>query len=241
MTAFMRLCILFATITTMVVIVVVGSLSAPTAADAHVQASNPPVDTSTRVVQTVPHVKQQVPANATGFADVVMGSPLPAGMTPPTPTPLPTLRRAVVGPADAVAGTTRETGQLDRWTVGKHETLSEISLKALGSARRWHEIALLNPSVDPDRMTVGTVLKLPVDTPVSSGTARSAETVSSQPETVRGQRTYQVQDGDSLSSIAARLLGSPNDWQRIFEANRAIMKNDPDRLSTGMTLVIPAR
>ena len=50
-----------------------------------------------------------------------------------------------------------------------------------------------------------------------------------------------VQDGDSLSSISARLLGSPNDWRRIFEANRTIMKNDPDRLSAGMTLVIPTR
>lgn len=241
MTAFMRLCILFATITTMVVVVVVGSLSAPTAADAHMQASNPPVNTSTRVVHTAPLAKQQVQANATGLADVVMGSPLPAGMTPPTPTPLPTVRRAVVAPPGAVVGTTRGAGQSDRWTVGKHETLSEISLKALGSARRWHEIALLNPSVDPDRMTVGTVLKLPVDTPVSSGTARSTETAQAQPETVRGQRTYLVQDGDSLSSIAARLLGSPNDWRRIFEANRTTMKNDPDRLSAGMTLVIPTR
>ena len=236
MTAFTRLCILFATIATMLVIVVVGSLAARTSAEGHVQASNPPEETTMRVVQTAPRLKPVVKANATGFADVVMGQPLPAGMTPPTPTPLPTLRRAVVRSAGAVTGTTRAAGQLDRWTVGKHETLSEISLKALGSARRWHEIALLNPTVDPARMTVGTVLKLPVDT-----LARSVETTPTQPEAVRGQRTYLVQGGDSLSSIAARLLGSANDWRRIFEANRGIMKNDPDRLSAGMTLVIPTR
>jgi uncharacterized protein YidB (DUF937 family) len=51
-------------------------------------------------------------------------------------------------------------------------------------------------------------------------------------------RTYTVVSGDTLSGISKRFYNDANQWQRIFEANRDILKN-PDRISPGQNLRIP--
>lgn len=51
-------------------------------------------------------------------------------------------------------------------------------------------------------------------------------------------RTYTVVAGDSLSKIAKRFYGDANQWKRIFEANRDIIKN-PDLIHPGQTLKMP--
>lgn len=51
-------------------------------------------------------------------------------------------------------------------------------------------------------------------------------------------RTYEVLPGDSLSSIAQRFYGSPNEWRKIFAANQDVLPN-PDRLTPKMVLRIP--
>lgn len=51
-------------------------------------------------------------------------------------------------------------------------------------------------------------------------------------------RTYVVVAGDSLSKIAQHQYGSASKWPRIFEANRAVIK-DPDLIYPGQELRIP--
>lgn len=53
---------------------------------------------------------------------------------------------------------------------------------------------------------------------------------------------YVVQPGDTLSTIAGRLYGdvAPGAWRAIWEANRATIGNDPNRLRVGMQLTLPA-
>ena len=51
-------------------------------------------------------------------------------------------------------------------------------------------------------------------------------------------KTYVVQKGDSLSKIAKHEYGNANEWRRIFEANKDILK-DPDVILPGQTLKIP--
>ena len=53
------------------------------------------------------------------------------------------------------------------------------------------------------------------------------------------QRSYTVQAGDSLSKISKQFYGDPNDYMKIFEANRDLLK-DPNKISPGQTLKIPA-
>ena len=50
--------------------------------------------------------------------------------------------------------------------------------------------------------------------------------------------TYTVQEGDVLSEIASRLLGSSRKYLVIYENNRDILKS-PDALRVGMKLKIP--
>ena len=71
---------------------------------------------------------------------------------------------------------------------------------------------------------------------VQSGSSSTApSTPSAAP---RAQRTYTVAKGDSLSTIAKQLWGDANQWPRIFEANRSIIK-DPDLIHPGQVLTIP--
>ena len=60
-----------------------------------------------------------------------------------------------------------------------------------------------------------------------------------QPSTQTQQRTYTVQAGDSLSKISKQFYGNANDYNKIFEANRDVL-SDPDKISPGQTLKIPA-
>ena len=51
-------------------------------------------------------------------------------------------------------------------------------------------------------------------------------------------RKYTVQAGDSLSKISKQFYGNPNDYQKIFEANRDRL-SDPNKIKPGQELVIP--
>ncbi|HEV8632430.1 MAG TPA: LysM peptidoglycan-binding domain-containing protein [Thermoanaerobaculia bacterium] len=53
--------------------------------------------------------------------------------------------------------------------------------------------------------------------------------------------TYTVAKGDSLSKIAKHHLGNANDWNRIYEANRAVIGDNPDKIFPGQQLKIPRR
>ena len=67
-----------------------------------------------------------------------------------------------------------------------------------------------------------------------SSTAPSPPSASPPP----AARTYTVVAGDNLSKIAKRFYGDANQWKRIFDANRDIIKN-PDLIHPGQTLKIP--
>lgn len=68
---------------------------------------------------------------------------------------------------------------------------------------------------------------------VESGSSSTA----SSPTTGVG-RSYTIQKGDSLSKIAKREYGDAQQWRRIFEANRDIIK-DPDLIHPGQVVRIP--
>ena len=53
-------------------------------------------------------------------------------------------------------------------------------------------------------------------------------------------KVYVVVAGDSLSKIAKREYGDANAWNRIFEANKDILK-DPNKIFPGQKLKIPPK
>lgn len=71
--------------------------------------------------------------------------------------------------------------------------------------------------------------------PIRTGARNQAGATSA----AAGTATVVVQAGDSLSRIAARVLGSPSRWRELYEANRDRIGDDPGRLRAGAVLVVP--
>jgi len=59
-----------------------------------------------------------------------------------------------------------------------------------------------------------------------------------QPAAAAGPRTHTVAEGETLSLLAFKYYGSPNKWDKIFDANRDKLKN-PDQVRPGMVLKLP--
>jgi len=99
----------------------------------------------------------------------------------------------------------------------------------------FFEVAEANPTVDPQRLRPGQVIKLPpAPAPRAASRAASNERTASGPD-----NRHTVRSGETLSSIARQYYGDDNKWHVIYEANRSIIGSDPDRLREGMKLVIP--
>jgi nucleoid-associated protein YgaU len=54
-----------------------------------------------------------------------------------------------------------------------------------------------------------------------------------------GASSITVGKGESLWTIAARVLGDPEKYNRLYEANKGRI-GDPDKIFPGMTLEVPA-
>lgn len=126
--------------------------------------------------------------------------------------------------------------------VERGDTLWSIAEKHLGNGDRWSEIAAANQGktmvdgrvfASADQIRPGWKLTIP-------GVAGSHEQDDS-PQ----HRDYQVQAGDSLSSIAEDKLGDPNAYPTIFAASQDIIQpggqklTDPDHIEPAWTLSIP--
>ena len=73
---------------------------------------------------------------------------------------------------------------------------------------------------------------------VRSGSSSTAPSDSSSDSSKEPGQTYVVKPGDSLSKIAQQVYGNMNDWRKIYDANRDIIK-DPDLIHPGQTLRLP--
>ena len=69
--------------------------------------------------------------------------------------------------------------------------------------------------------------------------AASDKSQSSAPVGKSGSQEYTVKAGDTLSRLAEQFYNAPNKWEKIYEANRDLLKN-PNYIYVGMKLMIPA-
>lgn len=156
-----------------------------------------------------------------------------ASILAPVVTPEPERPRTEGSPA-------RQEPKARTYAVRPGDTLSEIAQRQLGTSRRWKEIVALNPGLDPNRLRAGQALNMPSPDPgavaleAASGPAAGTAKPAAAPATAR---TYRVAAGDSLWRIAQRTLGDGNRWREIAKLNPKV---DPDRLTTGLVLVLPS-
>ncbi len=120
------------------------------------------------------------------------------------------------------------------YTVKKDDSLWTIAEDWFGDASRWNLIAKANPLIDPDRLKLGQVIRLPAKDSVRRPAKRS-------PTRPADPNAYTVKSGDSLSRIARIHYGDESKWSVIYEANRAAIGPDPARLKLGIRLRIPPR
>lgn len=112
-----------------------------------------------------------------------------------------------------------------RHKVVRGDDLWSLAERYYGHGREWRRIAVANAdrlTGGPDRLEPGWVLRIP---DVKSTPGDSTPQV-------------EVEDGDTLSSIAADLYGDADRWPELYAANRAQL-HDPDHLQAGMRLDRP--
>jgi len=164
--------------------------------------------------------------------------PMPGAVIVPPP---------VAQPAPAVAAASE-------YVVQRGDALARIAKTQLGAESRWHEIAALNPGIDPKSLSVGQKLRMPtgaamtVANPTSTkSTPKVAPKVSTKSvasnaapkkteKASSGARTCTVQRGDTLRSIARRELGDEKRWKEIANLNPSV---DPSKLAIGMRVKLP--
>ncbi|MEW1639822.1 LysM peptidoglycan-binding domain-containing protein [Streptomyces sp. NPDC093801] len=147
-------------------------------------------------------------------------------------------------PSTAVTYTVRD--------VRPAESLWSIAQQTLGSGERWTDIAALNQGrtmadgavFDAERpIQPGWVLTLPTGASVPAAQPAAASTEGSAPQS--GQASYTVREGDSLASIAASQLGSPDRFQELFDLNQGQPLpgggtfTDPNLIYPGQQLTLP--
>lgn len=159
---------------------------------------------------------------------IEMGKPIPSLLEGK---PVPVTTRAVT---QFVSTQLTESSPPSTVTIGPGDTLSEISQRTLGSAKKWSLLVEANPGLDPSRLRIGQTIKIP-------GLAAAPRPASAANASLRAsqQRTYRVAQGDTLTSIAIEHYGDADRWDDVFAANSATMKGDPDRLRIDMVLVLP--
>ena len=89
----------------------------------------------------------------------------------------------------------------------------------------WDQIKLVNPAADDVTAEIS----------VDAGRAMGAAAGGGAAE---GGQTYEVKSGDNLSKISKQFYGNPNEYMRIFYANRDQLR-DPDKIQVGQKLSIP--
>ena len=87
----------------------------------------------------------------------------------------------------------------------------------------WDALKKINPKLDD------VMADFPIDTNLQA--MRGSESSS--------MRMYKVKPGDTLSKISQQFFGNPNQYQRIFDANRDKL-TDPNKIQAGQELKIPA-
>ena len=90
---------------------------------------------------------------------------------------------------------------------------------------------MANPTVDPIRLQVGQVIKLPPKN--ATATIKRANPTSG------GVVVHTVQSGETLSDISLEYYGKASRWREIHDANLEVIGDDPGNLRVGMEIVIP--
>lgn len=189
------------------------------------------VPAATPAVRPAATAASNVPTQPAASA-VVANSPAPAAPMPPAP-------KAPAKPTT--------------YTVKAGDSLAGIWRSITGSERGWEKLQAANPGLDPSRLKIGQVLKVPEAEGAATGTGRAPAAAATTTLSTGGRNeapasggmsggsTHTVVSGDTLSSISSKHFGNGKHWKQIYEANKDVIGADPANLKVGQVLRIPAK
>lgn len=142
---------------------------------------------------------------------------------------------------------TQEEGLLATHVVSKGEDLWRISEKYYGTGYNWVDIARENNLENPDAISEGQVLKIPIvskpqtkeetPTPETKEIAEITPSPTYNPLAVQEGLRHKVQKGENLWKIAEKYYNSGYNWVDIAKENN--LKN-PNLIEVDQELTIPS-
>ncbi|MGE0760436.1 MAG: LysM peptidoglycan-binding domain-containing protein [Pirellulaceae bacterium] len=118
--------------------------------------------------------------------------------------------------------------------------LEKVGYPGIGSATVFGEMALIENAIIAKLGSGLATLALEVNgVLLGDPKASPSGTKSAAARSPGSRNSYTVVAGDTLSAIAARVYGSSAEWRRIYDANRAVIGNNPNLIRPGQTLVLP--
>lgn len=112
------------------------------------------------------------------------------------------------------------------YIVQPGDTLGTISRVVYGSRKLWRSLASLNNLDENSKIFPGDAIKYNAD--------KNTMSFESEWENLP-QSTVTVRSSDTLSAIAARVMGNPAYWKLLWRWNESVVSN-PHRISPGSTL-----
>jgi nucleoid-associated protein YgaU len=97
----------------------------------------------------------------------------------------------------------------------------------------WNQIKLIDASYADLICDISVSEQQP-----AAGQASATMTAGASVSGGQNQRQYTVKPGDTLSKISQQFYGNANQYTKIFNANRNVLR-DPNAISPGQELVIP--
>ena len=127
--------------------------------------------------------------------------------------------------------------------VVQGETLRSICRNFYGDSGLAVGVAAWNNLQNPDAIEKGSRIALPTRASLIAGSiAFQSQTTNQSSASVEITQTemgkYTVKEGDTLSEIAQKVMGTAKKTQLLIDFNRDVMSN-PDRIKPGMVLQFP--
>jgi nucleoid-associated protein YgaU len=168
--------------------------------------------------------------------------PLAPVRQPLIATPRETSEDSPATPQQPAVGSAIVAPEFREYTIKAGDTFERIARRELGSPRLVQAIQRANPLRDPRRIRPGDVIRLPVDpSNIQGKPAGSISDANPELPAPANFAEYVVVRGDTLSSIAQRLLGSSDQARAIYELNRDRLRSmNSIRIGQRLRIPVPA-
>lgn len=157
-----------------------------------------------------------------------------------------------VHPGNGEMDPERASGDFVWHTIRANENLAKICKEVYGDGRLWYKLYKYNSDriSDPDKVREGLLIRVPRRSVLTEGASSteqatrsasggdSAEAPPPAPVFSGNGRAHTVKDGETLSEIAQKYLGSARKYWTLYEYNKEVI-DDPDNVQAGTVLRIP--